>query len=134
MGDEHVNSFRAAHPRQCDIKLPMGKQGTGRCNPTLENVCPWLLLMVIAKAGRTGNCKRHCWTDAVPLWAVPKFRPGPGGLNAACEAQYLQMGLLEMCGRAAHAPDTVGHRGDEVRAEGWRWKGGCELACCVRSE
>ena len=38
---------------------PCAKQGSLSQTPTFERVCPWDLLIVIANATRTGNCRRH---------------------------------------------------------------------------
>ena len=35
---------------------PCVKRGRGRYSSTMSNVCPWALLMVIAKHGLMGNC------------------------------------------------------------------------------
>jgi len=35
------------------------KTGLGRYTPTIYNVCPWALLIVMANVGRNGNCRRR---------------------------------------------------------------------------
>eukprot|EP00955_Chlamydomonas_euryale_P080380 363418-Chlamydomonas_euryale.AAC.4 len=61
---------------------PCEKQGTGRYMPTSEKVCPWLLFIVIAKAGRTGNCKRVNWMGFFGL--------GPSEGECVARGQFAQ--------------------------------------------
>ncbi len=35
------------------------KTGLGRYTPIVYNVCPWALLIVMANAGRNGNCRQR---------------------------------------------------------------------------
>ena len=51
-------TYAAYTPTGTEDEIPCEKTGDGRYTPHVPRVCPWLLLMVMAKHGRIGNCRR----------------------------------------------------------------------------
>ena len=55
-----LNKFSSEWTREhATHNCPWVKTGVLRSTPTRINVCPWALLMVMAYASLTRNCKRH---------------------------------------------------------------------------
>ena len=58
--------------------------GSGKYTPTLEKVCPYALLTVIAKLSRIGNCFRLNWKENISSSDGHKVMRGRKTLFPAC--------------------------------------------------
>jgi hypothetical protein len=59
VSDHNGDVVELPNPGESDVELAVGETGEGKKRAIFLKVWPWDLLIVMAKAGRTGNCRRR---------------------------------------------------------------------------